>query len=99
MAHLEDAFGPAQVLESMRTERFHARERRQMVATEVARRFGQERLPAVACREQPRDAIERGAEVVARADFDRARVKRHADAELRALRPWLAVEGALGFER
>ena len=83
----------------MRAQRLHARERRQLVAAEIVRRLGEERLAAVARGEQARHTVERGAEVVARTQLDRARMERHADAQLRGFRPRLALKRPLRLER
>jgi hypothetical protein len=83
----------------VRAQRFDAGERRQVVAAEVMRGLGQERLSAVTRCEESRDTIGRRAEVVAVTQLHRARVQRHAHAELGGLGPWLAMERPLGLER
>src|SRR5207244_12080615 len=88
-----------EVLQAMRPQRLDARERRQVIAAEVVRRFREERLAAVAGREQACDPVERRAEVVAVAHIDCARMKRHSYAELRRFGPRLAMERALRLER
>ncbi len=98
MADLKYRFRSPEILQPVRTERLYARERRQVVATEIVRRLGEKRLTAVTSREKARDTVERRAEIVAVAHFDRAGVKRHAHAQLRSFGPRLAMERALRFE-
>src|SRR5438046_13069 len=74
MANLEHGFRPPEVLQAMRPERLHACERWQLVAAEVVRHLGEERLAAVTRREEPRDPVERRAEIVAVAELHRARM-------------------------
>jgi len=99
VAELEHGFRSAEILQAVRPEGLDARERRQVISAEVVRRLGEERLAAVTRREEARDPVERRAEIVAVAQFDRARMQRHAHAEFCRFRPGLAVKRALCLER
>ena len=90
--------GRAEVLQAVRAERLDACQRRQVIAAEVVRRLGQQRLAAVACRQQTRNPVQRRAEIITVAQLDRTRMERHAHAELGSFRPRLPVNRTLRVE-
>jgi hypothetical protein len=98
VAELEDRLAAGEVLEAVLAQRLDAGERRQVVATQIVHRFRQQRLAAVPRRQQPRDAIEGRAEVVAVALFDGPGVQRHPHAEPHRVGPALELERALRVE-
>ncbi len=93
------ALAARQVLEVMIAQRLHRDLRRKVVVREFAGRLRHQRLAAVSGGEQPRDPIERGAEVVAIAQFRVARVHRHPDSQAQRRRPRLHTQRLLRGER
>src|SRR6185503_13798569 len=84
MPQLEDALGPAQVLEPVQSEVDERRVGRQTAADEIGGCTGYEHLPSGADRTQARATDDRGPEVVpCVAQLDFAGVDRHPYPELR----------------
>jgi hypothetical protein len=72
---------------------------REMVAHEIGGQLAQQHLPAVACVEQARDAVEVRADVIVAALLGHASVQGHAHLEHADWAPRLRMQGALRSQR
>jgi hypothetical protein len=79
MRELEDRFAPGEVLEVMLAQRLQRRLRRQLIPAQVVGCFADQRLFAMASRQEARHAVERLAEIIRFAKLRGARMQGHPD--------------------